>query len=651
MEDNPGVARLFQRHLERAGYSVDLAHDGHDGLARLDALAYDVVIVDQQMPGMTGLDVIRSLVAANALPPTVMVTGAGDEETAVAAMKLGADDYLVKDVDGGYLRLLPSVIDRVLQKRQLVQERQEAVDALRRSERLYRTVVESTSDVILLHDEAGRIAFINKAGLSFTGFDEAEMLGQPVAEFLPPDIRAAHLKRRERRASGDWDSFAYDSAFFNAAGQRIDVTVRATPVIVDAAYQGELLVARDMTEIRAMRERLEQQERLAALGQLTSGVAHSFRNLLNTIILNAEMSMRKPGLPLDVARDLRSILKESRRASDLVQQMLDFSSRAMINREPTHLGALVAEFVETLSARVPDDIRVYFGQELSGADQSWVAPVDRSRLRQALANLADNALDAMPHGGDLRFALSEVELQPDEAPPAADVLSLFGGPDAAAVSGGQWIRLVVSDTGTGMTEDVRSQLFSPFFTTKDVDQGIGLGLSQVYGIVRQHGGTIDVETEPGQGTTFTIHLPSRPDAETPGAAKKRPGETALLVAEDRSLRDAAEHALSALGYPVLTALSAQEAVPMCQTGRWAGSRSDRIGIVVLDVTVLEDCPEKMITELRRHRPGVKVIALVEDDTTEEERHQLLEAGCLSLVGRSCELAELAQALERAAGST
>lgn len=654
IEDNPGVARLFQRHLERAGYSVELAHDGGDGLAKLEASPYDVVVVDHVMPGMTGLDVLRTLVDTDALPPTVMVTGAGDEATAVAAMKLGADDYLVKDVDGGYLRLLPSIIDRVLEKRRLVEERRKAVDALRRSERLYRTVVENTSDIILLQDEAWRIAFINEAGLAFTGFEAADLLGRPVAEFLPPDIRAAHLERRQRRLAGDRGSFAYDSAFINGAGRRVEVTVRATPVIVDGGYQGELLVARNTTEIQAMRERLEKQDRLAALGQLTSGVAHSFRNLLNTIILHAEMDLRKPGLPSDVACNLRTILKESQRASDLVQQMLDFSSRAMITREPVELGPFVAAFVEDLGGRVPNDVRVSLVQELSSGDEPLVASVDRSRLRQALTNLADNALDAMPHGGELYFELSRVELGPDEAPPEEEMPPLFGGPGASAPAGGAWIRIAVSDTGTGMTEDVRSQVFSPFFTTKDVDQGIGLGLSQVYGIVRQHGGTIHVQTAPGEGSTFTIHLPAHLTAPSADGAARRSDarrrrqlQTVLLAAEDAEARDAGERALTALGYPVLTAHSAREALAMCQKPRWAGAGPHRIGMVLLDLGLLSISPQSAVRAFKRDSPTVRIVGLTEADLSDGDRETLLDAGFVEIVDPSFQEAELAEALARA----
>ena len=667
IEDNRGVARLFQRHLERAGHEVDLAHDGDDGLAKLRTSTFDVVVVDHVMPGMTGLDVLRALVETDGLPPTVMVTGAGDEETAVAAMKLGAVDYVVKDVDGGYLQLLPSVIERVLEKRRLMDERQEALDALHRSERLYRMVVENTSDVILLQDEAGRAAFINEAGLNFTGFDEDDIVGKPLAEFLPPDIRAAHLARRQRRLAGDRAGFVYDSAFINAAGRRVAVTVRSTPIVVDGAYRGDLLVARDMTEIQAMRERMEQQDRLAALGQLTSGVAHSFRNLLNTIILNAEMDLRKPSLPPDVARSLRTILTESRRASDLVQQMLDFSSRAMIRREPIDLGPFVAEFVEGLGNRFPDDVRVSLVQELSGPDASFVASVDRSRLQQALANLADNALDAMPQGGELRVELSRVELGADELPPAAEMLPAFGGPGPAAPGGREWIRLVVSDTGTGMTEDVRSKAFSPFFTTKDVDQGVGLGLSQVYGIVRQHEGTIHVETAPGEGTAFTIHLPAhvedpapdpgggRPGHERPGhesqgharPAQERPA--VLLVADDERVRDRGEQILSSLGHPALTAHTAHEALAMCRVPRWETAGRRRVGIILFDLDLEGRSPESVLAELRRHRPGIQVLALTESGLPDAEREELLALGFQGVVAKPLDKGALAQAVGEALG--
>jgi PAS domain S-box-containing protein len=668
IEDDRGVARLFQRHLERAGYAVDLAYDGQEGLARLEAGSYDVAIIDHLMPERTGLEVIRTLAERETLPPTIMVTGAGDEETAVEAMKLGADDYLVKDVDGGYLSLLPAIIDRVLHQRRIAQERREALDALRESERWYRTLVETTGDVILLHDEEGRITFMNQAGLDFSGFAQQELLGQSVAGFLPPDEHASLFRRRKERLAGNRDELLYETAFVDRAGRRLEISVRATPIFEGETYRGSLIVARDITELNQMKEQLQRKERLASLGQLASGIAHSFRNILNTIILYAELDLRKADLPADVASNLRTILQESHRASDLVQQILDFSSRAMIHREPVDLSALLRDLVADLRSTMPKEIALKLSCEPGADGGTLTASVDAARLRQALTNLAINARDAMPRGGELRFGLSCTRMGPDETLPTGFPSSLSSPARTGQTTGGQgtcpdpveWICLTVSDTGTGMTEETRSQLFTPFFTTKDVDQGTGLGLAQVYGIVRQHGGAIDVETEPGEGTTFFLYLPAhrrrdrgRIDSEKPSAEKRDSGEpgTILLVTDQEELRRVGESALESLGYRVVVAGNEREALALCQSPRWSARDSARVAVALIDLDAPTIETATLVSDLRRARPTIRALALTDRSLEEGGEDLLSEDDFAGVVHRPLEPAALSAALRQTLNET
>ncbi len=663
MEDDPGVARLFQRYLERAGYIVDLAHDGQEGLAMTDVNVYDVVIIDHLMPGHTGLEVIRTLGERDALPPTIMVTGAGDEETAVEAMKLGADDYLVKDVDGGYLSLLPTVIERVLEKRELVEEREQALQALRESERQYRMLVETTGDAIFLHDERGRITFVNQAALSFSGFTEDEVLGQSIVDFLPPDEQARLAERQEKRLAGDREEYVYEAAFLNQAGKRVEVNVRSTPILEGDAFKGELIVARDITALKEMEEQLQRQEHLATLGQLASGIAHSFRNLLSTIILYAEMDLRNSDLPPRVSQNLATILKESQRASDLVQQILDFSSQAMIRREPVELAALLRDLTTEWLSTMPEDIDVTLSCETRPDGSPIIASVDAPRLRQALTNLATNARDAMPRGGELRVELSSIHLGPDETLPTTDKPSLSVPPHVGRIEGGTWVHLTISDTGIGMTESVRSRLFTPFFTTKDVDRGTGLGLPQVYGIVRQHEGAIDVETAPGEGTIFTIYLPLHGEemsdddrSSAPAKAEASSGEDAgrrgtiiLLVADRDRTQRLGEQTLRSLGYRVAIASNGREALALCQSPRWSSRKGDRVAVAVVDLDTPGVEAATFVEDLQRARPGIDALAMTKTLSPGAEEHFLREVGFAGVVPKPLEPDQLLQALQGVLG--
>jgi PAS domain S-box-containing protein len=653
IEDDRGEARLFQKHLERAGHRVDLAYDGQEGLAKLEAGAYDAVVIDHLMPGCTGLEVLHTLDERGPLPPTIMVTGAGDERTAVEAMKLGADDYLVKDVGGGHLSLLPTIIDRVREKRQLIKERQEALDALRESERLYRTLVETTADAIVLHDEEGRITFANRAALALSDLTEEEVLGQSIDAFMRPDERADMVERRESRLAGDREDHLYEVGFANGEGKRVEVNVQSTPIFDGETFQGELIVARDVTELRHVQRRVQRQEQLTALGQMASGIAHSFRNLLNTIILYAELDLRRSDLPAGVAKNLQTILHESQRASDLVQQILDFSSRAMIRRETVDLAALIRDLLADLRPEMPDNIEISLTCEPQAAAGTFTASADPARLRQALTNLATNARDAMPHGGELRFELSSVRLTSDGTLPVADAASLPSPPEGGRARGGEWIRLAISDTGTGMTEEVRSHLFSPFFTTKDIDRGTGMGLSQVYGIVRQHGGAIDVETELGRGTTFTIYLPTHDaaaEAEGAGPAT-RPEEaeqqqTVLLVALDEQSRQVGESMLASLGYRVLVARNAKEALALCQSPRWVAHGAERVALALVDLEMPGVETERWPKDLKRAQPGIEVLGMTSEPLEEAEHQALREAGFAGVVRRPFEPDQVAWTLRQ-----
>jgi PAS domain S-box-containing protein len=364
----------------------------------------------------------------------------------------------------------------------------------------------------------------------------------------------------------------------------------------------------DVTKRRELEEQLRQQERLAAVGQLAGGIAHDFNNILAAITLHAEMPLsRSDDLPPAVQRALATILEESRRAADLVDQILDFSRSAMMDLEPVDLVALVEERVTLLRRTIPENIRL----TTEMTSRPCIVEADRTRIHQMLMNLALNARDAMPEGGELRITVACLTVGRDEAAGPA------GLPDLPP---GAWACLRISDTGTGMKEEAQEHLFEPFFSTKEVGEGTGLGLAQVYGIVKQHQGFIDVDTAPGRGTTFTILLPlvdgadeddglrdhvahhpgeERPDgdeAPSPG------GDQMILVVEDaEQLRRALRVGLESLGYHVLTAVDGRQALEMVST--------HDIDIVLTDVVMPHMGGEALLRELRARSPGLRVIAM------------------------------------------
>ncbi|MBN1487444.1 MAG: PAS domain S-box protein [Anaerolineae bacterium] len=356
---------------------------------------------------------------------------------------------------------------------------------------------------------------------------------------------------------------------------------------------GWVLVLRDVTLELETRRRAQQQERLASIGQLAAGIAHDFNNIMAVIILYSQMLLRADDLSPSSGQRLRTISEQAHRATELIDQILDFSRRTVLESRPLELVPFLKEFVKLLCRTLREDIKVQFIY----AEGSYVISADPTRIQQVVMNLAVNARDAMPDGGDLTFALSSISFTYQKESPLSDMPP------------GTWVQLDISDTGTGIPENVLPHIFEPFFTTKELGKGSGLGLAQVHGIVGAHNGYIDVHTVIGQGTTFTIYLPalSSPSfaegvldiADLPLGA----GQFILLVEDDTTTRSALADSLELLNYQVLTAKNGLEALLII------AQRNAEIAVVLSDVVMPEMGGIALLHTLRSKGIGTKVILL------------------------------------------
>ena len=507
-------------------------------------------------------------------------------------------------------------------------------------------------DMVTATDLEGHITYVNQAECRAFGKPAEELIGDSVTTYGEDPERGATQQEiiHTTRTAGQW------------RGEVVNVTVDGRKITLDSRVQlirdeqgepvGMLGISTDITERKAMERKLRQQERLAAVGQLASGIAHDFRNLLTTIILYAELPLRRDDLPPDLARNLRTIAGEAEKATDLVQQILDFSSSAMIDRQPLDLKPFVEDVLGILERTLPETMEI----GLEAGSGPYVVMADPGRLQQAITNLATNARDAMPGGGELRLMLSRLQLAPGEAPPMTETPGHTSPSHPAGTEGGAWVRLTVSDTGTGMTERVQQHLFEPFFTTKDVGQGTGLGLAQVYGIVRQHGGAIDVETAPGEGTTFHLYLPAheeteaaseeREEAAGPSGAPQGRGETILLVEDEEHVRRATRQMLEVLGYRVVTAANGREALALCQSPRWSTDRH-AIDLVITDLVMPEMGGVELVRELSATRHGLKALGITGYALEEDDLTNLKASGFVSVIRKPFETEDLAAPIRRA----
>ncbi len=358
-------------------------------------------------------------------------------------------------------------------------------------------------------------------------------------------------------------------------------------------------VQRELAERKQAEAQLRHQERIAAVGQLAGGITHDFNNFLTTIILYSQMLLKKPHLPDDIKPALDIILNESREAARLVQQILGFGRRSIIDIHPMDLRAFTHETVNVLRRTLPENIRLVIEEEEESAE--CVVNADPTRIRQMLMNLVINARDAMPEGGELRIALTRTKR------PAAENLAWTESPVKGTIAD-EWVCLTISDQGIGMSPEVLSHLYEPYFTTKAEGKGTGLGLTQVHGIVEQHEGYIKVESTPGQGTTFWIYLPVWTQKTVKEQSLENSllpvgkGETILLVEDEEKVRKVGLKILESLGYRALTAANGREALKVYESAA-------EVNLVITDMLMPEMGGRELARELKKKAPDIKILAI------------------------------------------
>ena len=474
-----------------------------------------------------------------------------------------------------------------------VTELREAERALRESERRFRALIERSTDIVYVYDRHGRISFWSPSAAEALGWTPEEAVGRSRFDLVHPDdepILAAavaavledpalmpRITTRIRHRDGSWRTV-------ESIGRNL---------LDDPAVQGIVVNARDVTEELRLEEQFQQAQKLESIGRLAGGVAHDFNNLLTVILSSAEAlrdGVRTGGAGSD-PEIVDDIERAGSRARDLTRQLLAFARKQVIAPVALDVGRLVRDAEPLLRRLLGEDV------ELSTACEQdlWTVRCDPSQVEQVVMNLTVNARDAMPEGGKLHIDVRNV---------VRDARTL-GEPQPGAESR-EYVRLAIVDTGKGMSREARARLFEPFFTTKPPGKGTGLGLATVYGIVKQSGGHVSVQSAPGRGTTFDVFFPRThgvPRAETAeAAASSTRGDERVLVVEDEPLvREITVRCLRAAGYHVLAAANGAEAVAA------AAAAPGPLHLLVTDVVMPGRSGRELSDELRRGHPGLRVL--------------------------------------------
>ena len=626
MEDDAGLARLFQKHLERFGYQVDLAADGSSGLALYESGRYDVLAVDYKMPVQDGLDVITHLASLGKLPPTIMLTANGDEALAVEALKLGASDYIVKDTAGGYIRLLPSVIERLLEKHRLEEGRLRAQEALRLSEERLREITESATDAIISFSDQGRIVLWNRSAEAIIGFSAAESLEFPFENLIAERFREVFRRSLEELRAGRVTDRALEMAVIHQEGHEIAVEMSLS---ASRGSGGLLLtcILRDITSRLRTQQAQQEAARLDATATLAGGIAHQFNNLLFGVLGNTELLLMRLEDRPDATGRLQALRQQAERASELVQQMLAFARRGHYHPVSMSLNDTLKEVTLTWEGELPAGVS--FDRRVD--PNLWPIFADPTQIAQMVMNLLNNSLEALEERGTIRLGLTNAKVEGRH-------------PLTSKLEPGRYVRFTVADDGCGMSPEVLTKIFAPFFTTKF--SGRGLGLAAVWGITQSHGGAIEVHSTEAQGTVVEVHLPAM---EPPLISRSRlperqslpkGNETVLLVDEEEVFRNVAKELLEFLGYHVLEAANGDQA------RRLAQDHSGVISLALLDVNMAAPGSRQTFASLVEARPDIRVL-LCSGHHQDQLAKILLEAGASGLLCKPFGLEVLALEIRRA----
>jgi two-component system, cell cycle sensor histidine kinase and response regulator CckA len=541
VDDDAQLRTSLQDVLRLQGYEPRIASSGAKALevVRTMDVPPALAVVDLRLPDMDGIELAAQLHRLSELTQVIILTGHATLDSAVRAMRAQSYDYLVKPV-------APDKLFTTLQTAGERWHRQVAEVELHRTQELLRAVFEASPLPIVALDENETVRLWNGAAERLFGWTASEVVGRTLP--VVPSGQEGHARALGEAALRGETITGLDVRRRRRDGTLVDVRVSVAAIRhPSGAIEGILAVYEDVTERRQFEAEMRQAQRLDAIGRLAGGVAHDFNNLLTVILGETALALEEPMDP--VVRDALLTTRETaERGAALTRQLLAFARRQPLAPQVFDPNELIGNLEKMLRRLLGDRITLLTALEPGcGSIQA-----DRGQIEQVVTNLVVNARDAIRGTGVVTISTSARHCLPDRE----------GLPDAAV-----WVEIAVNDTGTGMSEAIRSRLFEPFFTTKGNGEGTGLGLATSYGIVKQSGGTILVETVQDEGSTFRVCLPRAEAVDVP-TIDPRPagvagGSERLLVVEDMpTVRRVTERLLSRLGYVVTTVADGHEALAL-----------------------------------------------------------------------------------------
>ena len=603
LEDSLNDAELIKSKLDSEGLPCEITHvrSKEEFQAALSTRKFDVILCDYNLQGYDGLTALNLVKDQAPLTPVMLISGTLGEEDAVKCLKMGATDYLLKD----RLERLPAAIVRGLEERDEREKLHEAALQLRESEERFRQITENVADLIALLDLEGKRIYNNPAYRKLLGDSYLSQAGKSSFDNVHPDDRE-RIKNifQETIRTGIGQRTEYR---FIAQDGTVHFIEAQGAVIRNAAGEvtNVLVVGRDITERRKLEREMLRHQRLESIGTLAGGIAHDLNNALAPIILGMEILRAKYPAESKLIETMESSAKFG---AGMVRQLLTFAKGVDGARLSLRPEKLLHEVQSIIKSTFPKNIKIIFKAAAGACEITG----DATQIHQVLLNLCVNARDAMPSGGVL-----ELEARNEE------VDAVFAA-EVSEAKCGKYVVFRVSDTGSGIPPEHLDRIFEPFFTTKSPDKGTGLGLSTTAGIVRSHGGFVQVHSTIGKGTTFSVYFPANddaqqtvPSAEIPESNYEGDGETILVVDDDAAVRQTAQTLLTQLNFRVLTASDGTEALIK------AAEKRSELQAVISDLNMPYMDGVTFVRALLRMLPGIGVI--VTSGKINEQEMAALEA--------------------------
>lgn len=610
IDDEDAVRQSLADYLEDLGYRILTAENGRAGVELFERERADLVLVDLRMPEMDGLEVLAHITKISPDTPLIVVSGTGVITDAVEALHLGAWDYLLKPIQNFSVlaHAVESAIEKARLKRenrqyqqhleQMVAERtkelEQTAENLRENEENFRSILDNIqTGIVIVERNTRKIVYVNPAAAEMAEISATNIVGCICTNILCPTKKGEcpvidfgqEVKSSERLLK-------------TCDGRQIPILKTITRMV----YRGRDCLLESFFDLsaqkaaeaekKALEAQLVQAQKMEALGTLSGGIAHDFNNILGVILGCTELAILHTPENNRGLEFMGKVQDACDRAADLVQQILTFSSQRELLRQPLRVSLIVKEIGKMLRAALPStiDIRLEIDQN------SGMTLADPAQIHQIVMNLGTNAAHAMQDaGGLLRLALNNVELDGTEADMPSGLVP------------GAYLKLSVSDTGYGIEAAILERIFDPYFTTKNPNEGTGLGLAMVMGIVKKYEGAISVSSEPHKGTRFDVFFPRVEDAEepdqpeSPEAIVLRGTERILFVDDEPELGTAAMNMLSSLGYRVHFESESHKALQRFMED------PRQFDLVISDVTMPEMTGDALAREFLQIRPDIPII--------------------------------------------